>query len=188
MHRNDADGARCDRGLHRRRIDGEGYPIRVGKYHVGPGMRDHGRGGNPGIRRGDHLVTGAVSDPAPLAVSELISRYRATLGRPPGIVPMPKGGSNCFSERPARARSGKESAARSSQAKKAARARLEPVLNHLTSCTCIEQVGISHLLGMARIAEAGVSNLECLVDRNARAFEQRRRCPRLSSVSSFGAA
>jgi nucleoside-diphosphate-sugar epimerase len=37
--------------------------------------------------RGETLI---VSDPAPLAVSELISRYRATLGRPPGIVPIPE--------------------------------------------------------------------------------------------------
>jgi nucleoside-diphosphate-sugar epimerase len=30
-----------------------------------------------------------VSDPTPLAVSELIARYRATLGRSPGLVPIP---------------------------------------------------------------------------------------------------
>ena len=33
--------------------------------------------------------TFTVSDPTPLAVSELIARYRATLGRRPGLVPIP---------------------------------------------------------------------------------------------------
>ena len=37
--------------------------------------------------RGETLI---VSDPAPLAVSELIARYRATLGRSPGIIPIPE--------------------------------------------------------------------------------------------------
>ena len=31
-----------------------------------------------------------VSDPAPVAVSELSARYRATLGRPPGLIPLPE--------------------------------------------------------------------------------------------------
>ena len=37
--------------------------------------------------RGETLI---VSDPTPLAVSELIARYRAALGRSPGIVPIPE--------------------------------------------------------------------------------------------------
>ena len=37
--------------------------------------------------RGETLI---VSDPAPLAVSELIARYRATLGWPPGIISIPE--------------------------------------------------------------------------------------------------
>jgi UDP-glucose 4-epimerase len=37
--------------------------------------------------RGETLI---VSDPEPVAVSELIARYRATLGRPPGILPIPE--------------------------------------------------------------------------------------------------
>jgi nucleoside-diphosphate-sugar epimerase len=37
--------------------------------------------------RGETLI---VSDPEPLAISELIVRYRAALGRPPGILPVPE--------------------------------------------------------------------------------------------------
>ena len=37
--------------------------------------------------RGETLI---VSDPEPLAVSELIARYRASLGRSPGILPVPE--------------------------------------------------------------------------------------------------
>jgi nucleoside-diphosphate-sugar epimerase len=37
--------------------------------------------------RGETLI---VSDPAPPAVSELVARHRATLGRPPGIVSIPE--------------------------------------------------------------------------------------------------
>jgi nucleoside-diphosphate-sugar epimerase len=37
--------------------------------------------------RGETLI---VSDPAPLAVSELIARYRASLGRPPWIIAIPE--------------------------------------------------------------------------------------------------
>jgi nucleoside-diphosphate-sugar epimerase len=36
--------------------------------------------------RGEMLI---VSDPTPLSVSELIARHRATLGRPPGLIPVP---------------------------------------------------------------------------------------------------
>ena len=37
--------------------------------------------------RGETLI---VSDLAPVAVSELITRYRATLGRSPGLIPLPE--------------------------------------------------------------------------------------------------
>jgi nucleoside-diphosphate-sugar epimerase len=37
--------------------------------------------------RGEILI---VSDPTPLSVSELIARYRANLGRPPGLIPIPE--------------------------------------------------------------------------------------------------
>lgn len=37
--------------------------------------------------RGETLI---VADPMPLSVSALIARYRATLGRPPGLVPIPE--------------------------------------------------------------------------------------------------
>jgi UDP-glucose 4-epimerase len=37
--------------------------------------------------RGEILI---VSDPAPLAISELVARYRATLGKPPGLISIPE--------------------------------------------------------------------------------------------------
>jgi nucleoside-diphosphate-sugar epimerase len=37
------------------------------------------------LARGETFI---VSDPTPLAVCELIARYRATLGRPPGLIPL----------------------------------------------------------------------------------------------------
>jgi nucleoside-diphosphate-sugar epimerase len=39
--------------------------------------------------RGEILI---VSDTTPLSVSELIARYRASLGRPPGLIPFPEKG------------------------------------------------------------------------------------------------
>jgi UDP-glucose 4-epimerase len=37
--------------------------------------------------RGETFI---VSDPEPVAVAELIARYRASLGRPPGVLPIPE--------------------------------------------------------------------------------------------------
>ena len=47
---------------------------------------------NPGAR-GEILI---VSDTTPLSVSELVARYRATLGRPPGLIPFPEIGIELF--------------------------------------------------------------------------------------------
>ena len=57
MHGNDPDGAWRDRGLDRRRIDRERSAIGIAEHHGGAGVRNHRRSADPGMRRGDHLVT-----------------------------------------------------------------------------------------------------------------------------------